>query len=549
MIKAKRKYTLFTSKALFFLIAPIIIESIFSTSLGLFDSIMVSSIADVNEAGEVVKNASTAVSNVDQINNLIIQLFSAFATGGAIITSQFLGAGDTDNAKKSAKQVVVLVVLASVGTSALCLALNFPLLKLFYGGAPETTSEYMRQYFYLTAASFPFIGLFNACAALLRAQRKSVFTMVSAVISCSLNVGFNALFIYVLDLRVVGAGLATLICRSVPAIFMLCLLCRKKYLVHIKIFEKFRFEKAMIKRILRIAVPGGIEACLFQLGKLMTSVFINIGFYTQNGTNIQANANSVASNVNNIASVVGSGVGTASLTVIGQAVGAGDSAQVKHYMYRMFLISYIANALTAAAIMGTAQWIVLLYDYPDSTRDIALQCLYLCLSFQIVTYPLSFTTPAILKATSDVKYVMFAAIGSMIIMRVGVCFVLTSDLFPFRMGAMGFWIAMCADWVARSALFVGRLLSGKWRKSSGLLKDDKALTETQTEETTEVSGDVACEVMTDISGETVTEDDREVAGEVACEEDKNSKSDDEKESLNKKTKKKKGGKKDVQTNV
>lgn len=473
--KVKPKYALFTGKALLFLILPIVIEQIFSTSLGLFDSMMVSSIGDINEAGDIVKNASTAVSNVDQINHLVIQLFSAFATGGAIITSQFIGARNIDDANKSAKQVLVLVFIISIGLAVLCLALNWCLLKLFYGGAPESTFVYMQQYFYITAASFPFIGVFNACAALLRAQRKSVFTMASAAISCVLNVGFNALFIYALGLKVVGAGLATLICRAVPAIFMLCLLCKKNYLVHVKIFEKFRFDKTMIKKILHLAIPSGIEACLFQLGKLMTSVFINIGYYTQNGTNVQANANSVASNINNIASVVGGGVGTSSLTVIGQAVGTGDVNQTKYYMKKMFIVSYIANALTVALIMGTAQWLVLLYDYPDSTRQIALNCLYMCLAFQFVTYPLSFTTPAILKATSDVKYVMFAAIGSMILMRVGVCFVLTTDMLPFKMGAMGFWIAMCADWVARSILFMSRLLSGRWKKSSGLLKEVPAV--------------------------------------------------------------------------
>ncbi|MDE7083397.1 MAG: polysaccharide biosynthesis C-terminal domain-containing protein [Clostridia bacterium] len=490
MTKSKQRYSLFTGKALLLLIAPIVIEQIFSTSLGLFDSMMVSSIADVNDAGEIVKNASTAISNVDQINNLIIQLFSAFATGGAIITSQYLGAKNLDDANKSAKQVLVLVGLVSVGLAGLCLALNWPLLKLFYGGAPENTFDYMQQYFYLTAASFPFIGIFNASAALLRAQRKSFFTMSSAVLSCALNVGFNALFIYALNLRVIGAGLATLICRSVPAIFMLCLLCKKNYAVHVKIFEKFRFDKAMIKKILHLAIPSGIEACLFQLGKLMTSVFINIEFYTQNGTNVQANANSVASNINNIASVVGGGVGTSALTVVGQAVGTGDVKQTKYYMKKMFIISYLANAVTVALIMGTAQWLVLLYDYPDSTRQIALNCLYMCLAFQFVTYPLSFTTPAILKATSDVKYVMFAAIGSMILMRVGVCFILTTDILPFRMGAMGFWIAMCADWVARSVLFISRLLSGRWKKSSGLLREPCPETVTEIEETENETTDV-----------------------------------------------------------
>ena len=130
-VKQKPNYSLFTAKSLLFLIAPIVIESIFSTSLGLFDSMMVSSITDINEAGEIIYNAGTAVSNVDQINHLIIQLFSAFGTGGAIITSQFLGAGNIVDANKSAKQMLVLVFIASIGFSALALALNYPLLKIF----------------------------------------------------------------------------------------------------------------------------------------------------------------------------------------------------------------------------------------------------------------------------------------------------------------------------------------------------------------------------------------------------------------------------------
>ena len=111
--KVKRKYTLFTGKQLLWLILPIVIEQIFSTSLGMFDSIMISHIpADGS-------NASLAVGNVDYINNLIIQLFSAFATGGAIITSQYLGAQDNANANKSAKQMLVLVILISLGIGGL----------------------------------------------------------------------------------------------------------------------------------------------------------------------------------------------------------------------------------------------------------------------------------------------------------------------------------------------------------------------------------------------------------------------------------------------
>lgn len=346
--------------------------------------------------------------------------------------------------------------------------------------------ELQRTYFYITAASFPLIGIFNGSAALLRAQRKSLVTMTSAGISCVVNIGLNAAFIWGLDMGVEGAALATLIARAIPAVYMRVLLMSDKNLLPVKLFTKFRFEGAMVKRILFIAIPSGIESCLFQLGKLMTNTFVNAGCYVQydaaldKNINIQANANTIANNLNNIASVVGGGIGTSCLTVIGQSVGTGDENCVKYYIKKMFAISFVANAITVALIMGTCHWLVYLWDYPEAAYPIALKCLYFCLSFQFVTYPLSFTTPGILKATSDVKYVMWSAISSMIIVRVGLCFLFTDDAltpwlmstfgFKLELGAMGYWIGMCSDWVVRSVLFVSRLLTGRWKKASGLLR-------------------------------------------------------------------------------
>lgn len=476
--KQKTKYTLFTGKQLLWLIVPIVIEQIFSTSLGFFDSLIVSNIpADGS-------NVSNAVGNVDYINNLIIQLFSAFATGGAIVTSQFLGARDRESANKSAKQMLMLVLLISTLISGLSLALNRPILKLLYSEVQADVFRYMQLYFYVTAASFPFIGMFNACAALLRAQRKSMVTMSSAAISCVLNIGLDLLLIFVFDMGVIGAGLATLFCRAIPAIYMLVLLSSKKNIVSVRIFQRFRFDGAMVKRILKIAIPSGIESALFQLGKLMTNTFVNVGYYAQDTAvfdaatgkyiNIQANGNTIANQINNFASVVGGGVGTSCITVIGQAVGAGDTEQVKHYMKKMFLLSYIANGICVGLMLALVPVIVPMYGYLADAKQVGMQCLYFCLLFQFVTYPLSFTTPGILKATSDVKYVMYCAVASMFIMRVGLAFLLTTDKIEGlpKLGAMGYWIGMCSDWVLRSILFLSRLLSGRWKKSSGMLKND-----------------------------------------------------------------------------
>ena len=478
--KVRQKYTLFTGKALFFLILPIVVEAALSMSLGLVDSFMVKDIGNLGKA-------MGAVSNVDQISNLIIQLFSAFGAGGAILTSQYLGAGKVDDANRSAKQLIVLMLSLSLIVMTLSLVLNHQIVNLFFGDMDEEYLSHAYTYFYFMAASYPFLAIFNSSAAILRAQRKSMNTMISGAISFLINVVFNAIFIYAANWGIAGAAGATLIARIFPAVFCFCLLARKSNLVRVKVFERFRFNGHMLKNIARLGVPSGIENSLFQLGKLLTASFIAISIYyiPELDTNIQVTANSLAMQINSISSIVGNGINTSILTVVGQAVGRGDIAQVKYYIRKMLLISYIGNACCVGLTMGMSPLLIGVFsnNITPETAQIAQNCLWLCLSVQFATYPLSFGLPAVLKANSDMKYVMFSAIASMAIFRVGLCYILTCEWAGAHLGAMGLWIGMVADWGARSLLFGGRVLSGRWKKSSGMLKDEAdAASEVETAE-------------------------------------------------------------------
>lgn len=474
-VKAKPKYSLFTGKMLFLLIAPIVVESALSMSLGMVDGVMASH-AKAGVGDDIV----AAITQVDQVSNLLIQLFSAFGAGGAIITAQLLGARKVDDANKSAKQLLVIMFITSIVVMALCMALNRPILTLLFRDQPKATMDYASQYFLIMAASYPFLAIFNCCAALLRAQRKSMNTMLSGIISFFLNIGFNALFIYAFKLEVIGVALGTLLARMFPAGFTLYLMTRKDNAVRLKIFEKFRFNGKQVGQILKLAVPSGIENSLFQLGKILVIVFISIGSYNVltgydpvTGEaifkNFNASANSVAYNINTMSSIVGNGINTSILTVIGQAVGTGIVDQVKYYIRKMLIISYIGNACCVAAVWAASPLLLNIYSVSGEARDIARKCLDLCLSVQFLTYPLSFGLPAVLKATSDVRYVMFAAVGSMVVMRVGLCYILTCDWAGAHLGALGLWIGMVADWGLRSLLFGGRVLSGRWKSRSGFL--------------------------------------------------------------------------------
>ena len=471
MEKTKQKYNLFTGRALFFLIFPIVIESALSMSLGMIDGLM-ASYAKSGAGDDIL----TAITDVDQISSLIIQLFTAFGVGGAVITAQLLGAGRVEDANRSAKQLVVITLLISLILTGLCLILNHQIINLLFSDAGPDTKQNAYTYFYINAASFPFLGLFNCCAALLRSQRKSMNTMASGIISFFLNIGFNALFIYGLKLEIAGVALGTLLARIFPAVFTLSLMTRKSNLVRIKIFERFRFDGKLLKRILRLAIPSGIENSLFQLGKILVISFISIGIYntvldTGAITNFQTSANSVAYNINTVSSIVGNGINTSILTVIGQAVGTGDIKQVRYYVRKMFLISYIGNALCVAFAFGMSPLLLNFYNISPEARKFAWKCLLLCLPIQFVTYPLSFGMPAVLKAGSDVKYVMGSAIFSMLTMRVGLCYILTCEWVGAHLGAFGLWIGMVSDWGLRGVLFLGRYISGNWKKSSGLIKD------------------------------------------------------------------------------
>lgn len=470
MENTKNRWSLFTWKALALLILPIIVESALNMSLGFFDGIMVSNIKGTSGDAPL-----TAVNYVDQISNLIIQLFSAFGVGGAVITSQFLGAQKIDDANKSAKQLVILMFLFSLLIMALSLVFNNQIINLFFGELDEVTLNFAYQYFYVTAISYPLLSIFYACASLLRAQRKSLNTMTSAFVSFVLNIILNAVFIYGCNLGVMGAALGTLIARIFPPVFLLILLSRKDNIVKIRIFEKPKFDISMIKRISKLAIPGGIENTFFQLGKILVLSFISIKCYSMivNGQtiNVHSSANSVAMSINTLGCIIGNGINNSMLTVIGQAVGAGILTQVKHYMKKMLALSYTGNALSIAIMWSLSSVFIRFYGVSGEAQVLARNCLNLCFAFQLFTYPLSFGACAMLKACSDVKCVMVVSIVSMVLMRVGLCFVLTTDLLPFRLGVYGLWWGMIADWVLRGVLFAIRLLSGKWKKASGLIKD------------------------------------------------------------------------------
>ena len=440
--------TLFSGDKLKKLIVPLIIEQTLAMTVGMADTMMIAS------RGEA---AMSGVSLVDSIAVLMIGMFGALATGGAVVASQYIGQKDTKNANRAANQLVVVMGSVALFLMVIALVFNKQILQLIYGNIEADVMAYARTYFYISAVSFPFLSLYNAGAALFRAMGNSKISMKVSLVMNGINIVGNAFFLFVMNMSVEGVALATLISRIVAGIIIMLLIRKPTNMIHVDPKFRFGFNWKIIKRILYIGVPNGLENSVFQIGKLMVQ-----GITASFGTTAIA-ANAMANTIAGVAIIPGSALGMAMITVVGQCVGADDEKQMRYYTKKLMLIAYGALLALNIVVMLGLDGLIWIYNLEPATGAIARQLIVLHTIFTIFLWPLSFVLPNALRAANDVKFTMVASMISMWTFRILFSYILAKGM---QMGVLGVWIAMFIDWCFRSLCFVWRFLKGGYRKFS-----------------------------------------------------------------------------------
>lgn len=435
---------LFSRSDLKKLIIPLMIEQTLAISIGLFDTLMVSSCGEAAVSG---------VSLVDSISVLLIQILSALATGGAVVCSQYIGKKMPERAKLSAGQLM-LIMLVSAGTVMIVvLFLHKFLLRWIFGQIEADVMASAEIYFIISAISYPFLGVYNAGAALFRAIGNSKISMYTSLVMNVVNISGNALLIFGFGMGVAGAATATLVARVISALVMVALLLKKDNPLCIATPGCMRPQRDVIGKILKIGIPSGVENGMFQIGKLLVS-----SLTATFGTAAIA-ANAVANSVAGFANIPGIAVGLAMVTVIGRCIGAGEKEQAKYYSKRLMGLSY-GGMMTADIILLLAvRPIVSCFALSAEANEIAIQlltCFAVCAS---LIWPMSFTLPNALRAAGDAKYTMEVSVFSMWVFRVASSYFFADTM---GLGVLGVWIGMYVDWVFRSILFIIRYISGKW---------------------------------------------------------------------------------------
>ena len=439
-------HVVFTNKQLKKLIIPLIIEQFLAVLVGTMDVMMVS---------QVGEHATSGVSLIDQMTFLFVQAFGALSTGGSIIASNYIGQKDEKMASKSADQLLVSTTLIGAIIMLFCFIGREFLVDTIYGSIDTNVRDSALIYFLITCISYPFLAAYSGASALCRAMGDSRITMRVSIIVNLVNVSGNALLIMVFKMGTAGVAIPTLVSRILGAVLMYFVVRDKRRPIHTSLSRKFRFDFGMIRRILKVGIPSGIDGSVFQIGKLLVASLIS----TLGTVSIAANA--VTNTLSSIVIIPGSAMGLALITVVGQCMGAGEADQA--VMYTKKIMKYVHLAVFAmGGLMALGSPLILrLYNLSDETYEIAKFLIISYSAIAFIDWPESFALPNALRAGGDATYVMTYSMISMWVFRIGCSYLF---VLGFKLGVYGVWAAMYVDWVFRAIMYVTRFRSRKWMK-------------------------------------------------------------------------------------
>ena len=442
----EKERLLFTNRALAALILPLIVEQFLAVLVGMADSVMVASVGEAAVSG---------VSLVDNIMVLFTNLFAALATGGAVIAGQYLGQKNGKLASRAATQLIWFTTILAVVIMAVIYCGKWFVLHVVFGQIDADVMGHADTYLMIVTASIPFIALYNAGAAIFRAMGNSKVSMQVAMIMNVVNVAGNAILIYGFRRGTEGVAIPTLVSRITAAVLIIFMLSRKENVIHIEKTFRFRPDWTMVKRILGIGIPNGLENSMFQLGKIIVlSLVSTFGTYA-----IAANA--VCNAVANFQVLPGMAINLAVTAVIARCVGAGDYEQAEYFTKKLIRLVYLCMWGVNLIVLCVMPLVLWAYNLSDITAQTARSVLYFHSVSACLIWPVSFTVPSALRAAGDAKVTMVISLASMWIFRIIFSYVLGGWL---GLGVLGVWIAMVIDWCVRAVCMTLRYKAGKWKQ-------------------------------------------------------------------------------------
>ena len=435
---------LFSNKMLKTILVPVILEQLLNSFMGTADTMMVSNVGSA---------AISAVSLVDSINVLLIQAFSALAAGGTIICAQYMGQRNYERANKSARQVLFIILSISAAVTILCLLFKDPLLHFIFGKVDADVMEASSVYFLFSAASYPFIALYDSGASIFRAQENTKGPLIISVISNVMNIVGNAILIWGFHMGVAGAAIATLVSRIFCAVVVLWQLRKDRQPIVVRDYLKIRPDRKLIGRILGLGIPSGIENSMFQLGKLAIQSTVS----TLGTTAIAAQA--MTNNLEMLNGTAAMGVGIGLMTIVGECIGAGREDEAVYYVKKLSCVAEMIIIGCCLLVFALTKPITILGGMEPESARMCFQMMVWITVVKPLVWVVSFIPAYGMRAAGDVRFSMITSCVSMWVFRFCLCVFLIRVI---GMGPLAVWFGMFTDWTIRGIIFIWRFHSRKW---------------------------------------------------------------------------------------
>lgn len=426
------------------MILPLLMEQFLLMLVGLADTMVVS------YAGEA---AVSGVSLVNSFNTIFINLFTALASGGAVVVSQYIGRRDMKMASESSSQLLMVATVFAVVISIPVLIWKVPLLKGLFGKVEPDVMEACKTYLRISVYSFPALGIYNAGTALYRSIGKTSVTMKISIVSNLINVAGNLIGVFVFRAGVAGVAYPSLIARTFSAVVITLLCFREKEVRYVGRWI-FQWNRELLKKMLSIAIPNGVESGIFQFVKVaLSSVVALFGTY-------QIAANGISQSIWSVAALISVTMGPVFITVIGQRMGAGDIRQAEYYFRKLTKVTVCISVAWNTLIFLITPLLIKIFAVSRQTGQMILYLVLIHNIANAVVFPFADPLGKGLRAAGDAMFTMgislFTTIGVRLILSILLGIVL--DL-----GVIGIALAMCLDWTVRGVIFWIRFRQGKWK--------------------------------------------------------------------------------------
>lgn len=428
------------------LFLPIAVEQFLEYSLGLANSLMAASVSE---------SAVSAISLVEFVMALFISIFTAIATGGSVVASQYLGNKQSGNARNTANQLVWFSFIFAIFVAIAIIVLKDIILDKVFGDIGAMVRSDASHYLVFSAVSAPFLAVYAAAAAIFRTMSNTKLPMYIMGAANLLNVLLTAISIYTFHTGVLGIAISTLVARAIACLVIVYLLLDVRLKLHIRKSFIYKFDYETIKKILNIGIPYGFENSMFYLGRIIVLSLVSL-FGT---ASIAANA--VGGTIGMFQILPGMAIGTGLSVVVARCIGANDLLQAKFYVKKSIISIYVVQIFSTAAVLLLLDPLLSIYNLSPEAINLTRQIVWYHGIAMCLIWPLAYTYPTVFRAAGDTKYPMIVNLACMFACRIVLAYVFALS---FDLGMIGTWFAMFADWAVKAVLFVRRYVKGAWMK-------------------------------------------------------------------------------------